>query len=206
MWPAKVFIHSALKSMLTECCFLPSVCSTHTLGAHTHSPQLNSITVVVRCLLGSPLIWPGLLCLLSRPARHAEPVFNMAAQPWSQSNNKLYLQLSAGLNHWDYDGTESRIPINISVGRGGKKVNRPPKDKYRWASGRISLCNLNFITCKYGAEVELNEPQFLWMRTLIMEFFLGGGLFCHKCTISHPQRASALLSFTVLGGTMAGNL
>lgn len=160
MWPTKghvlsVFIHSALQSMLTERCFLPSVCLTHT---YTQSLQSNSITVVARCFLGSPLIWPGLLCLLSRPAWHAEPVFNMAAQPWSQSNNKLYLQLSAGLNHWDYGGTESRIPINISVGGGKKKVNRLQKDKYLWASGRISLCNLNFITCKYGVEVEENEP------------------------------------------------
>lgn len=143
-----VLIHSALQSMFTECGFLPSVCSTHTLRAHAHSPQLNSITVVARCLLGSPLIWPGLSCLLSRPARRAEPVFNMVAQPWSQSNNKLYLQLSAGLNHWDYGGTESRIPINISVGGGGKKGKQTSKDKYRLASGRISLCNLNFITCK----------------------------------------------------------
>lgn len=138
---------------------LSSICvpdaHTHT---YTQSLQLNSITVVARCFLGSPLIWPGLLCLLSRPAWHAEPVFNMAAQPWSQSNNKLYLQLSAGLNHWDYGGTESRIPINISVGGGKKKVNRLQKDKYLWASGRISLCNLNFITCKYRVEVEENEP------------------------------------------------
>lgn len=161
---------------------------------------------MARCLLGSPLIWPGLSCLLSRPARRAEPVFNMVAQTqsWSQGNNKLYLQLSAGLNHWDYGGTGSQIPINISVGGEGKKGKQTSKDKYRWASGRISLCNLNFITCKYGAEV--GENEFLWMQTLTMEFFLGGGLFCHKYTISHPQRASALLSFAALGGPVAGNL
>lgn len=105
---------------------LSSICVLYRHTRNTHTPQLHSTTVVARCLLGSPLICPGLSCLLSRPARHAEPVFNMAAQPWSQSNNKLYLQLSAGLNHWDYGGTESRIPINIPVD-GGKKGKQTSK-------------------------------------------------------------------------------
>lgn len=78
----------------------------HGTHTQTHIPQLNSTTVVVRSSLGSPLISPRLLCLLSRPTLHAEPVFNMAAHPGSQSNNKLYLQLSAGLNHWDYCSTK----------------------------------------------------------------------------------------------------
>lgn len=106
---------------------------THT---HTHIPQLNSTTVVVRSSLGSPLISPRLLCLLSRPALHAKPVFNMAAHPGSQSNNKLYLQLSAGLNHWDYCSTKSWIPLIFLL---VKKVNRPKEINIAHPSTEISF-------------------------------------------------------------------
>lgn len=150
-------------------CFQPSL---YYRAAHTHIPQLNSTTVVVRSSPG-PLISPRLLCLLSRPALHAESVFNMAAHRGFQSNNKLYLQLSAGLNHRDYWSTKCWNPVNITA---LKKVNRPKEINIARPSTEISfgVRNLIFITCKYGAEVKKVERlnlQFQWMWTITMEFF-----------------------------------
>lgn len=98
--------------------------SSSTLSYKKHIPHLNSITVVGRYSVGSPLISPRFLCLLSRPALHAEPIFNMAAHPGSPSNNKLYLQLSAGPNHWGYQSTKCWIPVNIPAS--GKKKQTDP--------------------------------------------------------------------------------
>lgn len=160
------YIYSPLLNVGTFSIFVFSnVTRTHfsssTLFYKTHIPHLNSITVVGRCSVGSPLISLCFLCLLSRPALHAEPIFNMTAHPGSLSNNKLYLQLSAGPNHWGYQSTKCWIPVNIPAG--GKKANRPTEIHISHSATETSfgVHNLIFITCKYDTEVKKgkNKPQ-----------------------------------------------
>lgn len=175
-------------------CICQWVYSTHSLTQHTHTkthiPRLNGTTVVVRSSPGSPLISSHLLCLLSRPALQAEPVFNMAVHPGSQSNNKLYLQLSAGLNHWDYCSTKCWITVNIPAGEKGKQTQR---DKYHpllnrnilWSS-QSHFHHLQIwhrsqkgerISLSFNECVESQWNPFWWWA------------FSHKYTIGHSQRA-----------------
>ena len=111
----------------------------------------------------------------------------MAAQSVSRSNNKLYLQLSAGLNHLDYCRTKSWIPVDIPAG--GKKGKQTQRDKYWLPFNRNRLRELIFIT--YGAslvpDVKEKKPQFLQMWTVVIEFsflfFLSTGFLPQMCTL-----------------------
>lgn len=161
---------------------------------------------MVRSSLGSPLISPGLLCLLSRPALHAEPVFNMAAHPGSQSNNKLYLQLSAGLNHWDYCSTKCWIPVNIPAGEKGKQTQR---DKYRPPLHRnilwSSQSRFHHLQIWHGSQkgermnLSFNEcGQSQWNS------FFGGRLSPTNVQSVILKEPSAGLLFAVPWGTIAG--
>lgn len=142
---------------------------------HLQYPQLNSLTVVVRPLPGSPLIscvscvrFHSQLCMQSyfliwqlTPAPQATINFTFNCQ------QVLITGITAILN-------VEFLLIILPV----KKVNRPKEINITHLSAEISfgVYNLIFITCKYGTEVKKGQRMslsFRWMWTITMEFYFG---------------------------------
>lgn len=123
------WVHSRSVIVRFQMNLQPGLTRTAHISINTHS-QAQRYQCSGEIFTGQTFDLASSLVSVWRPALHAEPVFNMAAHPGSQSNNKLYLQLSAGLNHWDYQSTKCWVLVNIPAGGGKKKKTGKQTQRY----------------------------------------------------------------------------
>ena len=182
---------------------------THT-HTHTHEHTLPGWTVPLWWWdphRAAPLISPRLLCPLSRPAPHEEPVFNMAAHPGPtvtinftfNCQQVLITGITAALN-------VGFLLIFLPVKKGKQtqrdKYHPPPLNRNILWSSQSHFHHLQ-IWCGSQKEGGGGKPQFRWMWTITMGFFFCGRLLPPTCNWSFHKEPSAGLLFGVPRGSGA---